>query len=53
LTTDGVAEGVAPWIVGRIRDFSGSYSNAFLLLIAIALLGSVAISFLPKRAVSA
>ena len=52
LTTDGVAEGVAPWIVGHIRDFSGSYSNAFLLMIAIALLGSVAISFLPKRAVS-
>ena len=52
LTTDGVAEGVAPWIVGHIRDFRGSYSNAFLLMIAIALLGSVAISFLPKRAVS-
>lgn len=53
LTSDGVAEGVAPWIVGHIRDFSGSYSNAFLLMIAIALLGSVAISILPKQAVSA
>lgn len=51
LTTDGVAEGVAPWIVGHIRDLSGSYSKAFLLMIVISLLGSAAISFLPKRAV--
>ena len=51
LTTDGIAEGVAPWIVGHIRDLSGSYSKAFLLMTAISLLGSAAISFLPKRAV--
>jgi MFS family permease len=51
LTSDGIAEGVAPWIVGHIRDLSGSYSKAFLLMTAISLLGSAAISFLPKRAV--
>jgi MFS family permease len=51
LTTDGIAEGVAPWIVGRIRDLTGSYSKAFLFLIAISLLGSAAVLLLPKRAV--
>ena len=50
LTTDGIAEGVAPWFVGHIRDLSGTYSKAFLLMTAISLLGSAAISFLPKRA---
>jgi sugar phosphate permease len=53
LTADGVAEAVAPWMLGRIRDRTGSYSKAFLFLIAISLLGSAAVSFLPKRAVPA
>jgi MFS family permease len=53
LTTDGIAEGVAPWIVGRIRDLTGSYSKAFLFLIAISLFGSAAVLLLPKRAVQA
>ena len=53
LTADGVAEAVAPWIVGHIRDRTGSYSKAFVFLIAISLLGSVAVSLLPKRAVPA
>jgi cyanate permease len=53
LTTDGIAEGVAPWMVGRIRDFTGSYSKAFLFLIAVSLLGSAAVLLLPKRAVKA
>jgi sugar phosphate permease len=50
LTADGVAEAVAPWIVGHIRDRTGSYSKAFLFLIGISLLGSAAVSLLPKRA---
>ncbi len=53
LTADGVGEAVSPWIVGRIRDRTGSYSMAFLFLIAISLLGSAAVSLLPKRAVRA
>jgi MFS family permease len=53
LTAGGVAEAVAPWIVGYIRDVSGSYSNGFLFLIAMSLLGAAVVAFLPKRAVRA
>jgi cyanate permease len=49
LTADGIAEAVAPWIVGRIRDVTGSYSGGFLALIGIALLGATAVAALPKR----
>jgi sugar phosphate permease len=51
LTAGGIAEAVAPWIVGHIRDVTGSYSNGFLFLIAMSLLGSAVVAFLPKRAV--
>ena len=49
LTADGVAEAVSPWFVGHIRDISGSYSEGFLVLIGVALLGALAISQLPHR----
>jgi sugar phosphate permease len=49
LTADGIAEGISPWFVGRMRDASGSYSEGFLVLIGIALLGTLAISQLPHR----
>ncbi len=48
LTADGVAEAVSPWIVGRLRDASGTYSRGFLVLIAVALLGAAATAALPK-----
>lgn len=51
LTTDGVAEAVAPVLVGHMRDASGSYSTAFTVLIGFALLGALAIAFLPHRRV--
>jgi MFS family permease len=53
LTAGGISEAVAPWIVGRIRDATGSYSRAFLFLVATSLLSAVAAAFLPKRAVRA
>jgi MFS family permease len=53
LTAGGIAEAVAPWVVGHIRDVTGSYSNGFLFLIAMSLLGSAVVAFLPKRAVRA
>ena len=53
LTAGGIAEAVAPWIVGHIRDVAGSYSNGFLFLIAMSLLGAVVVAFLPKQAVRA
>ncbi|MDQ2665530.1 MAG: MFS transporter [Gemmatimonadota bacterium] len=49
LAADGVAEALAPVLVGRLRDQSGSYVTGFSTLIGFALLGAVAISLLPRR----
>jgi len=48
LTADGVAEAVAPWLVGRMRDATASYATGFAALIACAVLGAIAIAFLPR-----
>ena len=48
LTADGVGEAVAPWLVGRMRDAAGSYASGFAALIGCALVGAVAILFLPR-----
>jgi MFS family permease len=48
LTADGVAEAVAPVLVGRMHDVSGSYATGFVAVIAFALGGAVAILFLPS-----
>src|SRR6266480_6192323 len=47
LAADGVGEAVAPWLVGRMRDAAGSYASGFVALIACALVGAVAVAFLP------
>ncbi|HEY2434401.1 MAG TPA: MFS transporter [Vicinamibacterales bacterium] len=49
LTADGVAEATAPMLIGYLRDHSASYRTGFLLLIAIALVGTLAIAALPRR----
>jgi MFS family permease len=49
MTADGMAEAGAPWIVGRVRDVTGTYSKGFLVLIGMALLGAAAETVLPKR----
>lgn len=48
LTADGVAEAVAPMLVARMRDASGSYATGFATLIVFAVLGAVAIARLPR-----
>jgi MFS family permease len=53
LTVGGIAEAAAPWMVGHIRDVTGSYSKGFVFLSAISLLGAAAALFLPKRPVRA
>jgi MFS family permease len=53
LTAGGIADAVAPWIVGYVRDVTGSYEKGFLFLIAISLLGAGAAACLPKRPVRA
>ncbi|AHG93129.1 major facilitator superfamily MFS_1 (plasmid) [Gemmatirosa kalamazoonensis] len=50
LTADGVAEALAPVLVGRLRDVSGSYASGFAALIGFALTGAVAIALLPRPA---
>ena len=49
LTADGVAEALAPLLVGKMRDQMGEYGVAFAVLLALALIGSVAIVLLPKK----
>jgi cyanate permease len=49
LTADGVAEAVSPWLIGRLRDSTGSYATGFLALIGMALLGAVAVAALPRQ----
>jgi MFS family permease len=49
LTADGVAEATSPMLVGYLRDHSASYRSGFLLLIVIALAGTVAVAMLPRR----
>ena len=49
LTADGVAEATSPMLIGYLRDHSSSYRIGFLLLIAIALVGTAAIAALPRR----
>lgn len=48
LTADGVAEAVVPMLVGNLRDRTASYAIGFGVLIGLALLGAVAVGFLPK-----
>ena len=49
LTADGVAEALAPFVVGKMRDQMGTYGVAFAVLLSLALIGSVAIALLPKK----
>ena len=49
LTADGVAEALAPVLVGRMRDVTASYATGFATLVALALFGALAVMLLPKR----
>jgi cyanate permease len=49
LTAGGVAEALSPWLMGRIGDATGSYTQSCLLLPpGVALLGAVAVVGLPE-----
>jgi len=48
LTADGVAEALAPWLVGRMHDVTGSYATGFGALIACAVTGAIAVACLPR-----
>lgn len=49
LTADGVAEALSPMLVGRLRDVTGSYNAGFTVLIGMAMLGALAVAWLPNR----
>lgn len=48
LVADGIAEATFPMLIGAFYDSTKSYSTGFIVLIAVALLGVVIVSFLPK-----
>lgn len=50
LTADGVAEALAPMMVAKTRDGTGSYAIGFTIMIALGLVGALAVALLPKRA---
>lgn len=49
LVADGISEAGMPMLVGHTFDLSGSYLSGFLILIGLALFGTLVISLLPKR----
>jgi MFS family permease len=49
LTADGVAEATSPMLIGYLRDVTGSYQIGFMLLIAIAFVGALAIGLMPRQ----
>lgn len=49
LVADGIAESLMPMLVGAIRDSSHNYTLAFSVLIGVALIGAIVVSFLPKK----
>jgi MFS family permease len=49
LTAGGIADGAAPWLTGRLRDATGSYTESCFVLVGIALLGGLAVLGLPSR----
>src|SRR5687767_6266839 len=49
LTADGVAEALAPLIVAKTRDNTGSYAIGFSILILLAFIGASPVGLLPKR----
>jgi MFS family permease len=49
LTAGGIAEAAAPWVMGHLRDATGSYRESCFVLVVVALLGGVAVLGLPGR----
>ncbi|MBV5315090.1 MAG: MFS transporter [Prolixibacteraceae bacterium] len=48
LVADGIAEALFPMLVGGLYDAAKSYTTGFLVLIGLATLGALIVSFLPK-----
>lgn len=53
LSAGGVAEALAPWWIGHLRDNSGSYATSCAVLVGMALVGAGAVLLLPETPKSA
>lgn len=51
IAADGLGEAFGPMLAAWLRDVSGSYVNGFAALIILALIGTLAVSLLPKKQV--
>ena len=49
LTAGGIADAVAPWLIGHLRDASGAYTTSCFVLVGFALLGALAVLPLPRH----
>lgn len=49
LTTDVMSDALSPMLVGWLRDSSGSYFTGFAALISLAVIGTIAVLFLPGK----
>ncbi len=49
LVADGIAESLFPMLLGRLHDIHGNYTTGFIVLICVALTGSLIVSFLPGK----
>ena len=46
----GIGAALGPWLVGRLRDESGSYDSGLLVIVAMVLLSLLAFWFVARRA---
>ena len=51
LTVDGLGEAFGPILAGGLRDYTGSYVMGFTALIALSVIGTLAVSWLPKTSI--
>jgi MFS family permease len=49
IVAGGVSEAMSPWLLSRLRDVTGNYTQSCFVLIGMALLGAVATLALPGR----
>lgn len=49
MTFDGLSEAFSPMLVGWLRDISGSYTRGFTVLMALGVIGIIAVSMLPLK----
>jgi sugar phosphate permease len=49
ITADGLGEAFGPMLAAWLRDTTNSYANGFAALIILAVIGTITISFLPRK----